>query len=130
TRTCATAGTSSAPRRPRPGRPHVALHRTDLPAGRRRELLMTATMTDLFAGIGGSSTGASQVPGVEVVEAANHWGWAIAVHNENHPETEHYEVDLHQDDPRHFSTTDLLWASPECTKWSQAGGSQPKPAIE
>jgi len=31
------------------------------------------TMTDLFCGAGGSSTGAMQVPGVQVRTAANHW---------------------------------------------------------
>ena len=31
------------------------------------------TITDLFAGAGGSSTGAIQVPGVSVRIAANHW---------------------------------------------------------
>ena len=30
------------------------------------------TMTDLFCGAGGSSTGAEMVPGIEVVMAANH----------------------------------------------------------
>lgn len=31
------------------------------------------TVTDLFAGAGGSSTGAIQIPGVHVRYAANHW---------------------------------------------------------
>lgn len=31
------------------------------------------TLTDIFAGAGGSSTGAIQVPDVEVRLAANHW---------------------------------------------------------
>ncbi len=31
------------------------------------------TVTDIFAGAGGSSTGAASVPGVEVKLAANHW---------------------------------------------------------
>ncbi len=88
------------------------------------------TVTDLFAGAGGSSTGMVQVPGVEVRIAANHWSWAVDVHNANHQQTDHAEVDLHKEDPRYFPKTDILWASPECTKWSQAGGSQPKPAIE
>ena len=34
------------------------------------------TFTDLFAGAGGSSTGAAQVPGVEVRIAADHWAEA------------------------------------------------------
>lgn len=80
------------------------------------------TVTDIFCGGGGSSTGMVAVPGVEVVMAANHWDLAIAVHNENHPAADHAAVDLHEEDPRFFPTTDILWASPECTKWSQASG--------
>lgn len=35
------------------------------------------TLTDLFCGAGGSSTGAIDVPGVSVRLAANHWDLAI-----------------------------------------------------
>lgn len=87
------------------------------------------TVTDLFAGAGGSSTGMVALPGVEIRMAANHWKLAIAVHNKNHPDTDHAAVDLHEEDPRYFPRTDMLWASPECTKWSQANGT-PQPAIE
>lgn len=87
------------------------------------------TVTDLFAGAGGSSTGMIQVPGVHVRYAANHWHKAVAIHNANHPDTHHAAVDLHLEDPRFFARTDILWASPECTKWSQANGSN-LPAIE
>lgn len=78
------------------------------------------TMTDLFAGAGGTSTGAASVPGVHVAVAANHWRLAVNVHAENHQNTDHACVDLHMEDPRNFPRTDLLWASPECTKWSIA----------
>jgi len=83
---------------------------------------MTLTVTDLFCGGGGSSTGAIQVPGVEIRMAANHWDLAVEVHNQNHPGADHAAVDLHEEDPRYFPRTDILWASPECTKWSQASG--------
>jgi DNA (cytosine-5)-methyltransferase 1 len=83
---------------------------------------MTLTITDLFCGGGGSSTGAIQVPGVTIRIAANHWDLAVQVHNENHPTADHAAVDLHEEDPRYFPRTDILWASPECTKWSQASG--------
>lgn len=79
------------------------------------------TCTDLFAGFGGASTGAISVPGVEISMAANHWQLAVDVHNANHQNTDHACVDLHMEDPAYFPKTDLLWASPECTKWSQAG---------
>jgi len=78
------------------------------------------TLTDIFAGAGGSSTGAIQVPGIHVRLAANHNALAVDVHNQNHPTTEHALVDLHLEDPRNFPKTDILWASPECTKWSVA----------
>lgn len=78
------------------------------------------TVTDIFAGAGGSSTGAAAVPGVEVTIAANHWQLAVDVHQANHERTEHACVDLHLEDPRNFPKTDILWASPECTKWSIA----------
>lgn len=87
------------------------------------------TVTDLFAGAGGSSTGASQVPGVEIKHAANHWATAIEIHNQNHPHTDHSIVDLHEERASYFPRTDILWASPECTKWSQANGSK-MPDIE
>lgn len=91
---------------------------------------LVLTITDLFCGAGGSSSGAIQVPGVRVRMAANHWKLAVETHNTNHPEADHAAVDLHEEDPRYFPRTDILWASPECTKWSQASGGQPKPAIE
>lgn len=81
---------------------------------------MAITVTDIFAGAGGSSTGMAQVPGVHIVVAANHWPLAVAVHADNHQNTEHACVDLHREDPRNFPRTDILWASPECTKWSIA----------
>lgn len=80
------------------------------------------TMTDLFCGAGGSSTGALAVPGVTVRMAANHWKLAIETHNTNHPTTDHACADIHLADPRFFPHTDILWASPECTKWTVASG--------
>src|SRR4051794_865818 len=80
------------------------------------------TLTDLFAGAGGSSTGAIQVPGVEVQLAANHWRKAVDVHNANHPGADHLCADISGYDPRRLPATDLLWASPECTNHSQAQG--------
>lgn len=80
------------------------------------------TLTDLFCGAGGSSTGATQVPGVEVKLAANHWDLAIETHNTNHPDADHLKADISQTDPRYIRSTDLLWASPECTNHSRAKG--------
>ena len=86
---------------------------------------MTLTLTDLFAGFGGASSGAVAVDGVELIMAANHWPLAVEVHNSNHPDADHACVDLHLEDPAYFPTTDILWASPECTQWSQANGKKP-----
>lgn len=80
------------------------------------------TVTDLFCGGGGSSSGAVAVPGVQVRMAANHWSLAIATHNANHVETDHDCADISQVDPRRYPRTDILWASPECTNHSKAKG--------
>lgn len=87
------------------------------------------TMSDFFAGAGGSTTGASQVRGVVVTQAANHWKPALDIHNANHQHTDHAHVDLHLERPSYFQKTTIGWFSPECTKWSQANGSN-LPAIE
>lgn len=83
---------------------------------------MTLTLTDLFCGAGGSSTGAVEIPGVEVRIASNHWDLAVQTHNTNHPDADHLCADLSQIDPRYFPQTDILWASPECTNHSVAKG--------
>ncbi|WP_255663768.1 MULTISPECIES: DNA cytosine methyltransferase [unclassified Nocardia] len=80
------------------------------------------TLTDLFCGAGGSSTGAIAVPGVAVRMAVNHWRLAVETHHSNHPTTDHACVDISQVDPRLFPRTDLLWASPSCTNHSVARG--------
>ncbi len=83
---------------------------------------MMLTLTDLFCGAGGSSTGAVEIPGVEVRMASNHWDLAVETHNTNHPDADHLCADLSQIDPRYFPRTDILWASPECTNHSVAKG--------
>lgn len=80
------------------------------------------TITDLFCGAGGSSSGAEQVPGVTVRMAANHWKLAVDTHQVNLPHADHDCADISQTDPRRYPATDLLWASPECTNHSQARG--------
>ena len=79
------------------------------------------TVTDLFAGAGGSSTGAVQA-GAEVRLAINHWSRAIETHNTNHPNTVHVLTDLSTADPRRFPATTILLGSPECTNHSLAKG--------
>lgn len=79
------------------------------------------TVTDLFCGAGGSSSGLVKA-GYRVVIAANHWQQAIDSHQINHPETDHSSADISQVTPAFFPRTDVLWASPECTNHSVAKG--------
>ncbi|SFN66772.1 DNA cytosine methyltransferase [Mycetocola miduiensis] len=79
------------------------------------------TVTDLFCGAGGSSSGLVAA-GFKVVIAANHWAQAIDSHQINHPETDHSNADISQVNPGFFPRTDILWASPECTNHSVAKG--------
>jgi DNA (cytosine-5)-methyltransferase 1 len=79
------------------------------------------TVTDLFCGAGGSSSGLVEA-GYRVVIAANHWAKAIESHQINHPETDHAQADISQVDPRYFPRTHVLWGSPECTNHSIAKG--------
>lgn len=80
------------------------------------------SLTDMFCGAGGSSTGAIMVPGVTVKTAMNHWQRAIETHNLNHPNTTHVMADISQTDPRRIARTTMLWGSPECTNHSVAKG--------
>lgn len=82
---------------------------------------MTATVVDLFAGLGGWSTGATQA-GLRVLWAANHWQSAVDWHSANHPETEHKCQDLHQADWSLVPAHDVLLASPCCQGHSKARG--------
>lgn len=79
------------------------------------------TALDLFCGAGGSSTGLVGA-GMTVRLAANHWDLAVETHQLNHPTTDHDCADVSAVDPRRYPTTDILWASPECTNHSVAKG--------
>ena len=83
------------------------------------DLMITAI--DLFAGLGGWSTGAS-LAGVDVLWAANHWPDAVEWHSANHPNTIHACQDLHQADWSQVPAHDLLLASPCCQGHSKARG--------
>jgi DNA (cytosine-5)-methyltransferase 1 len=87
------------------------------------------TVTDLFYGAGGSSSGLVAA-GFKVVIAANHWQQAIDSHQINHPETDHSSADIPQVTPAYFPRTDILWASPECTNHSVAKGVKRQRATE
>lgn len=78
-------------------------------------------IVDLFAGIGGFSSGAVMA-GCSVVWAANHWQAAVDMHAANHPDTAHACQDLHQADWSQVPVHDVLCASPACQGHSRARG--------
>ncbi|HEX22783.1 MAG TPA: DNA cytosine methyltransferase [Chromatiales bacterium] len=80
---------------------------------------------DLFAGCGGSTTGAISA-GVNVLWAANHWDAAVSIHKKNHPYVLHACQDLQQADWRDVPVHDLLLASPECKGHTKAKGKEKK----
>lgn len=79
------------------------------------------TVIDLFAGLGGWSTGATMA-GCRVRWAANHWPAAVEWHSANHPETIHVCQDLHQANWEDVPSHDLMLASPCCQGHSKARG--------
>ena len=82
------------------------------------------TLTDMFCGCGGSTTGAARVDGVHVRLAMNHWRLAVESHNHNHPGTDHDCADISETHPGRYAPTTGLIASPECTNHSLAKGAR------
>ncbi|MEU0237622.1 DNA cytosine methyltransferase [Nocardiopsis sp. NPDC006198] len=81
------------------------------------------TYLDEFCGMGGSTAGAFQVPGLVPYFAANHNEQAIATHAANHPDVEHYEGDVQKIRVADvFPRVKVYWASPACPAWSDARG--------
>jgi DNA (cytosine-5)-methyltransferase 1 len=78
-------------------------------------------VSDLFSGLGGSSTGATMA-GATVVWAGNHWQAAVDTHARNHPDAIHVCQDLHQADWSQVPAHDLMMASPCCQGHSKARG--------
>ncbi|HEX9951765.1 MAG TPA: DNA cytosine methyltransferase [Rubricoccaceae bacterium] len=85
-------------------------------------------IVDLFAGGGGASTGIEVALGRQVDAAVNHDPAAVALHEANHPQTEHYRRDVFEVEPVAVTQgrpVGLLWASPDCTFHSKARGGKP-----
>lgn len=80
------------------------------------------TLFDEFCGWGGSSQGASAVPGVQVYAAANHSPTALDVHGLNYPDTIHLGGDIAKRRAKKFPPANIFWASPACPPWSNARG--------
>lgn len=95
-------------------------YKTESPKLPDTEITMT-TAIDLFAGLGGWSTGA-RAAGVQVLWAANHWPVAVEWHSANHPDTQHVCQDLHQARWEQVPAHDILLASPCCQGHAKARG--------
>jgi DNA (cytosine-5)-methyltransferase 1 len=84
---------------------------------------------DLFAGVGGSSSGASAA-GVEVVAAVDSWSLAKDTYSSNFPNVAFFQTRCeHVPIPElkeKIGAIDLLLASPECTSHTCAKGSAPR----
>lgn len=100
---------------------------------------------DLFCGAGGTSTGveSATLDGqkcAQVIACVNHDPHAIASHLANHPEAKHYTEDIRTLDlttlvehtvrkrAENPGAMLVLWASLECTNFSNAKGGQPRDA--
>lgn len=100
---------------------------------------------DLFCGAGGTSTGVMNArlfgeKCAKVIACVNHDANAIASHKANHPDTLHFTEDIRTLElsplVKHLSkmkekypdAKTVLWASLECTNFSNAKGGQPRDA--
>ena len=91
---------------------------------------MSATITDLFCGAGGSSLG-GELAGASLRLGLNHWPRAIETHSTNFEHADHDCNDISALSTariRGYPASDILLASPECTNHSLAkGGKRHKP---
>lgn len=87
-------------------------------------------IVDNFAGGGGASTGMELATGRPVAIAINHDPDAIAMHETNHPFTEHLQASVWDVDPKEVCRgrpVGLAWFSPDCKHFSKAKG---KPLVD
>jgi len=106
---------------------------------------ITVLYIDLFCGAGGTTTGVnlSRIGGrkcAEVIACVNHDVNAIASHQANHPDALHFTEDirtlelsplvkhLEKMKKKYPEAKTVLWASLECTNFSNAKGGQPRDA--
>lgn len=85
-------------------------------------------IVDNFAGGGGASTGIELACGRPVTIAINHDPDAIAMHQANHPFTEHFRENVWDIDPVKICAgrkVGLAWFSPDCKHFSRAKGGKP-----
>lgn len=89
---------------------------------------MQEIIVDNFAGGGGASTGIELATGRSVDIAINHDPAAIAMHEVNHPDTEHYCESVWEVNPIEAvkgRPVGLAWFSPDCKHFSKAKGGKP-----
>lgn len=101
---------------------------------------MNFRLIDLFCGAGGTSTGAQASGVCKIIAAVNHDPIAISSHAANHAGVLHLTEDILQADIRPIQAADaywqkeyprsklILWASLECTNFSNAKGGLPRDA--
>jgi DNA (cytosine-5)-methyltransferase 1 len=83
---------------------------------------------DNFAGGGGASTGIEMALGRCVDIAINHDPEAVAMHEMNHPQTQHFCESVWDVDPLEATQgrpVGLAWFSPDCKHFSKAKGGKP-----
>jgi len=83
---------------------------------------------DSFAGGGGASTGIEMAFGRSPDIAINHDAQALAMHEANHPDTEHFVSDIWAVNPIEATRGQpvaFAWFSPDCKHFSKAKGSKP-----
>lgn len=85
-------------------------------------------IVDNFAGGGGASVGIEMALGRCVDIAINHDAQAVAMHEINHPQTQHYCESVWDVDPLDVTEgrpVGLAWFSPDCKHFSKAKGGKP-----
>ncbi|MEN1990294.1 DNA cytosine methyltransferase [Paenibacillus hubeiensis] len=91
-------------------------------------MLTQEIIVDNFAGGGGASTGIELATGRSPEIAINHDLEAIAMHEANHPESEHYcesVWDVNPIEAVRGRPVGLAWFSPDCKHFSKAKGGTP-----
>lgn len=90
---------------------------------------MNDVTIDVFAGGGGVSVGGEKGWGRYFNFAINHDPNAIAMHEVNHPWTQHFTEDVMRVNLGRFlkygQRVSFMWASPDCTSHSNAKGNKP-----
>lgn len=89
------------------------------------------TAIDMFCGAGGVTTGMEKARFkrtkiLNTVAAINHDPLAIKTHSINHKNVQHYTDDITTQDVSVLPECNILWASIECTNFSNAKGGKPR----